>query len=411
MRLRSSVLHLPDFLLAEAIWGAHRQPGHWRQEILEVLQGLTWLHLSQGVPGEATVLGAESAILTHAVDLRGTMNDVCPDSCADWPDRHHHHYLINVGRGFLGILEEFAQVEDENGVRSYAFPVGGRHRQSSSLRKAGKSGQLVTIYLPAKLGDRKACEALTLTQHRLLQAIVRETTRTTKEDRRSVSEAKVTRGNAIPTIDGKGTLTCSLLDSDKSYVGFNGNKLLKGRGYLILSQGGWMAKAGYSSDQVSAFLADLTVLSGVLGLIPIGIEPRNIACLDLQQMSALAGTPPGMTALRRLHLRIYSQADYLARWNQVFRWEEETPEHTIAQDPTLAVTSAVDRKVVSQKQLAEGMGVDASLLNKVLRGKKQWPKGWLERATVWLSTQVAGTEEATTRHENHARDTNSQEVG
>ena len=32
------------------------------------------------------------------------------------------------------------------------------------------------------------------------------------------------------------------------------------------------------------------------------------------------------------------------------------------------------------------MGVDASLLSKVLRGKKRWPEGWLDRATNWLSS-------------------------
>jgi hypothetical protein len=60
-------------------------------------------------------------------------------------------------------------------------------------------------------------------------------------------------------------------------------------------------------------------------------------------------------------------------------------------DPALAVTSAVERKVVSQKRLAEGMGVDPSLLNKVLRGKRRWPQGWLDRAASWLSAHVAAT--------------------
>ena len=42
-----------------------------------------------------------------------------------------------------------------------------------------------------------------------------------------------------------------------------------------------------------------------------------------------------------------------------------------------------------KKQLAEGMGVDRSLLNKVLRGRRHWPKGWLDRATTWLSSHAA----------------------
>jgi hypothetical protein len=388
LRLRSSQLHLPDSLLAGAVWAGREKPTHWRPELLSVLRGLTWLHLADGPPGASGVLGAETVALTHAADLRGTENDIGRAGCADQPGRPHHHYLINVGRGFLGILEQFAHAEDESGVRSYAFPVGGR-RQSASLRTAGKSGRLVTVYPPAKLGDRTVHDRLTLSQHRLLQAIVRETTRVTKEDRQSASEAEVLRGNLIPTADGRTSFTCDLLDPGGAYVGFNGNNLLKGRGYLVLSRGGWMAKAGYSPDEVSSFIGDLGVLADRLSLVPVGIDPGNLACVDLEQKSALANSPPGVTALRRVHLRLYAPAEYLARWDQVFAWQEDIPAPTVAMGPALLVTSAVQKKGVSQKQLAAGIGVDRSLLNKVLRGKKLWPEGWLDRAVQWLSSRPA----------------------
>jgi hypothetical protein len=389
LRRRLSVLHLPDCLLAEAVWAGRERPAHWRQEVLAVLRGLTWLHLTDGEVGESAVPGADTVVLTHAADLRGTDNDACQEACASPLDRPHHHYLINVGRGFLGILEGFARAEDDNGVRSYAFPVGGKHKQSSSLRAAGKSGRLVTVYLPAKLGDRTVCEALTLPQHRLLQAIVRETTRETKQDRQSVSEAEVLHGNAIPTTDGKGNFACNLLDPEGAYVGFNGNKLLKGRGYRLLSQDGWLARAGYSPGEVSAFLADLSILADTLSLVPVAIDPQNLACLGPQEMSALVSSTPGVGTIRRLHLRLYAPADYLARWNGVFRWQEDVSQGTDASNPAILISSALERKVVSQRQLAEGIGVDRSLLNKVLRGKRGWPEGWLDRAVKWLSSRVA----------------------
>jgi hypothetical protein len=389
LRLRSSLLHLPDSLLADVVWAGREKPTHWRPELLAVLRGLTWLHLADGPPGASGVLGAETAVLTHVADLRSTENDVCRAGCADQPGRPHHYYLINAGRGFLGILEKFARAEDDNGVRSYAFPVGGR-RQSASLRSAGKSGRLVTVYPPAKLGDRAACDGLTLPQHRHLQAIVQEATRATKEDRQSVSEAEVLRDNVIPTANGKSSFACGLLDPGGAYVGFNGNKLLKGRGYLILWPGGWMAKAGYSPDEVSSFLGDLAVLADRLFLIPVGIDPGSLACVGLARMSAFASSPPGLTALRRLHLRLYAPADHLARWDQVFARQEDIPEPAVTTDPALLVASAVKQKVVSQKQLAEGIGVDRSLLNKVLRGKRPWPEGWLDRAVQWLSTRLKG---------------------
>jgi hypothetical protein len=388
LRLRSSLLYLPDELLADAVWGPNERPTHWRKDLLSILQRLTWLHLTHTSATEGPVLGAKTAILTHVTDLRGTVNDVCQDGCSERTASRHHHYLINVGRGFLGILEKFAQEEVE-GVRSYAFPIGGRRKESHSLRKAGKSGGLVTIYLPAKLGDRKVCDELTVTQHRLLQAIVRETTRNTKTDRRSVSEAEVLHGNIIPTIDGKEALVCALLDPEGAYVGFNGNRLLKGRGYLLLSPGGWLARSGYSPGQVSAFFADLHALATKLALIPVGIERNSPICLNVPQMSARTASPHGMNTLRRLHLRVYAPADYLDRWNGVFHWDDMESKQNLATDPVLTITSALKAKVVSQRQLAQGMGVDPSLLSKVLRGKRSWPEGWLTRATSWLNSQIA----------------------
>jgi hypothetical protein len=194
---------------------------------------------------------------------------------------------------------------------------GRSHKESSTLRRVGKSGQLVTVYLPAKLGDRTVCESLTISQHRLLQAIVRETTRNPKEERENVSEAEVMHGNMIPTINGKSSFACRLLAKENDYVSFNGNKLLKGRGYLITSPGGWMAKAGYTVDQVRAFLDDLSVLAGKLALIPIGIDKAN-NCLTLNEVLALVDSSRGVG---HLHLRVYAPADYLARWNQIFEWQ------------------------------------------------------------------------------------------
>jgi hypothetical protein len=389
LRLRSSLLCLPDFILADAIWGAERKlPGHWRTDIINVFNGLTWLHVIKGPITESTVLGIDTAILTHVADLRGNAADVCGEGCRGQSVKRHHHYLINVGRGFLGILEGFGQAEDDRGVRTYLFPVKGRHKQSSSLRQAGKSGQLVSIYLPAKLGSRSACENLTLDQHRLLQAIVRETTRNTRAEGQSVLEAEVMQGNEIPSINGKTTLVCPLLSPDGTYVGFNGNKFLKRRGYLVTSPGGWLAKAGYSLDQPSAFFQDMAVLAHHLALIPVGIEGGN-HFLDLTQICTLTDSARGVNSLAHLHLRIYAPSDYLARWNQTFGWQDVIHEPQAANDPGLAVNLAIKEKNVSQKQLAEGMGVDRSLLNKVLRGKRPWPEGWLDRATSWLNSQGA----------------------
>jgi hypothetical protein len=377
LRLRTSLLVLPDFLLAEAIWGSVCSwPAHWRQEILAILKGLCWIHVTKGPIQDSTQLGTDTVLITHATDLRHTPQDACGNGCDGQPDGHHHHYLINIGRGFLGVLEDFAQAEDASGVRTYAFPVSGRsRRQSTTLRKVGRSGQLVSIYLPAKLGERSVCDALTTSQHRLLQALVRETTRNPGPERQSVSEAQIIQGNLVPTTNGKAAFPCDLLDARAAYVGFNGNKVLKGRGYRLLTPGGWLAKAGYSGDDIAAFFLDLAALADRLALIPVGVEPGTHSCLTLNQMSGLVGTGHGLTRLGRLHLRVYAPSDYLARWNAFFGWEEQVCQATET-NAALAIAVAIQKQGISQKQLAQGMGVDASLLSKVLRGKKGWPPSW-----------------------------------
>ena len=122
LRHRSSLLRLPDYLLADAIWGTKKRPTHWRKEILEVLKSLTWIHVAAGPIDDSTPLGTDTALLTYVADLRGTAGDVCGEGCERGGVKGHHHYLINVCRGFLGILEQFAQSEDDAGVRAYAFP-------------------------------------------------------------------------------------------------------------------------------------------------------------------------------------------------------------------------------------------------------------------------------------------------
>lgn len=387
LRHRTSLLRLPDTLLAEAIWGTETRPTHWRQEILDILKGLTMLHVIAGPVSDPIECGAETALLTFADDMRGDIGDVCGEQCQG-REAKHHHYLVNVGRGFFGVLEQFVREEDA-GIRTYAFPMQGRsRRQSTSLRSVGRSGKLGSIYLPAKLGERAKCDQLTLSQHRLLQTLVRETTRNTKQERESVSEAEIIQGNAIPTINGKSQIDCELLEPSGAYVGFNGNKLLKGRGYLITSSGGWLARAGYSLDEARAFFNDLDVLTKTLSLSVVGMS-RDNRFLNLMQLGEMANSIRATSVLRKVHLRVYAPSDYLERWNEAFGWSESLETDETCDGFAAKIELAISRGEISQADLAEGISVDRSLLSKVLRGMKPWPKGWSDRVTNWLKNRTS----------------------
>jgi hypothetical protein len=389
---RRSVVRLPDRDLGTAVWGPDQAawPRHWRQDLAAVLGGLTWLHLAAGAGAPLPPFGPGTALLTHAADLRGRPEDGCDEDCSRSGGPTHHHFLVNVGRGFLGALEPFGAA-DAAGVRAYDFAPGRRGGPGPSLRGAGQAGRLVSVYLPAKLGDPDACAALGAGQHRLLQALVRETTRAPRGAGGGTgpARAEVLAGNRVPDRAGRGTLACPLLDAQGRYVGFNGNKRRKGLGYRLLTPGGWLAKADYPAGAARAFLGDLAGLAGVLGLTAVGLAQGG-GCLSLAEVRALAAAGAGRAALEALHLRIYVGADYIGRWGAYFRGAAGgLAPSAPGPGPVPALAAELARRRVTRRALAAGLGVDASFLSKVLSGKKPCPPGLPERATAWLAVQAS----------------------
>jgi hypothetical protein len=387
----TALLSLSTLWLARAVWGAQRSnwPRHWHGDLFKLLKGFSFLHVAPWPDEQRPEFGPATVFLTHVGDLRGTEEDVCEDGCPDQHGPPHHHFQVEVGPAFLGVLEQFAQVDDASGVRTYDFPRGGPKAKGASLWAVGKTGRLVSVFLPAKVGAPAKCSTLTHGQHRLLQALVRETTRATRRRRRQVAEAEVFAGNQVVAFHGKKLRTCPLLNSTGRYVGFNGNGKLTGHGYLLASPGGWLAKAGYPLTEVGVFLDDLAALAGPLGLIAVGAGPDSRQ-IGLDHMRGLAATPSGCRALGRLHLRVYTGADFLERWAGYFNGDVPGAAHGPGLPvgaATAALLTELKKKGLSRRALAAGLKRDPSFLNKVLNGERPWPKGLLEKARVWVAGQ------------------------
>ena len=394
MQAKRSLVRIPDCLLARAVWGSDRdaRPRHWRKTLREVLQSLTWFHVTAWPEDGPPLLGDHSALVTHAADLRRFPNDACDEDCPERRGERHSHFLVNVGRGLLGILEQFAKADDGSGVRTYEFKLFGPKKGGPTLQRVGKSGNLTTLYLPAKLGEPAACAGFTSNRQRLLQAILRETTRNTKRKgkgkRRDLSEAEVFAGNEIPGIQRKGTIACDQLDTDGKYVGFNGNKKLKGLGYCLTTPSGWLAKAGYACNDLKRFFTDLAALAEPLGLIVVGIYVPSRECVDLERLQTLALTGVGCRALAKTHLRIYTAADYVQRWNNHFGWADSLP--TVEReraDPTAELDAEMKALRISRRALAIGVDVHPSFVCRIFNGKKRWPSQLLKKAQVWVAAQ------------------------
>jgi hypothetical protein len=386
-----SVFRIADFELATAVWGSARTawPRHWRQDLQAILSGLSWLHVADWPEGNRPVFGTDTALFTHVADLRSSAHDECDPKCPGRNGPRHNHYLINIGQGFLGCLEELAQPDPANGIRRYDFTSGAHKRANPNLRRLGKTGRLIFKYGPAILGDPEACATLTPQQHDLLQAIVRETTRASKKDRACRGVAEIFTGNQIPDRRGKRLQRCPLLDSRGEYVGFNGNKRRKGLGYRLLTPGGWLAKAGYPVHKAKAFLDDLGTLSSPLGLQVVGVGPSPTPWLDLARLQSLSQALAGRSMLDKVHLRIYSKADYLQCWDAYFHGPCDDSTRLNARAAGIDILLQCLQQNGTRRSLAQALEVDPSFLGKVLDRKKPCPTRLAERATRLLNRNVA----------------------
>ena len=96
------------------------------------MESLCWLHLGECDESDPPTFGSDTALLTHTADLYRSPNDRCDEDCPLLGDQRHHHFLVNVGRGFLGVLE-CCVTHEEGGTRYYEFPARGSRRTGTNL--------------------------------------------------------------------------------------------------------------------------------------------------------------------------------------------------------------------------------------------------------------------------------------
>jgi hypothetical protein len=437
---RRSVVLLPDVGLGETLWSGDRArwPDNWRGSLVDVLNSLTQLHVAMlRVGGVAwrPQLTMRSAAVASFEDLERNRKQqgLCRPVCPLWNQAQAHgHFLIQIGYGFLGLLEAFA-VRDNQGVRQFNFkqnkPQG---EEGKVLVEARKKGQLVPVHLPTKVFGPSEWSRLTCGHRGIIQALVREVTRVHKKgEAKRLDRAHVRVGSLVPDARGRREIVCPLLQAGGRYVGFNGNGQFEGLGYQVVGRKdkGWLARCGYvRAVQADAewagkkgigritrrFLAELEEVAELLGLTVVGLARRTESWLTLAQVREIAELSDGMKSLGQVHLRIYGPEDYLQRLRRAL---EERGDFSVIpggdgppippEGDALLGDGGGDLRVqlrqagLSQEDLARHLGVSESFVSQVLNGKKQWPAVMRERAEAFLgaaiqsggSDEVEGTEE------------------
>ena len=290
------------------------------------------------------------------------------------------------------------------------------------MASVGKKGRLVEAYLPAILGNLSATRSLMASQVRLLQTLVRETTRAARlKTGAAASAASVERsndaasspadvdepdateaivGSEVPDFSCQGMIRCPLLLPEVRYLGFNGNRVRRGGGYRLDTEGGWTTKAGYAPGDAEAFLSDLAVLAKYLGLLVVGLQGPSELWLNLEELISRASTPAGRRTLSKVHVRVYAESDYLSRWNRFFGWLDAAPleEEVSANEDLLARFSAAMRIAkLPLRSVAADLEVDHSFLSKIINGKKRPPEKIMTRIRDWLRRRTTSGREQRSR--------------
>jgi hypothetical protein len=429
---RSSLVLLPDLLLAQLVWagkrfgGGRRWPRHWRHDLLAVLQSLLslrWATFRFARDGWQPRFGAQAVAVCYVEDLHlnRPAEDVCRAACPlHGRGARHGHFLVGVGYGFLGALEHFATSDDGRGTRAFDFTAGPEGKQAV-LSAARAAGDLVSVHLPTKLLG--AAAGLCPGPRRLLQALVGELVRLHGKKKGSRPDrAALIRGDRVPGVKARTWVRCPLLQAHVAYADFNGNGKRKGRGYRFFGAKGtgWVHKAGHAipapdddrgrEAALRTFLGDLSDVAGPFGLTVAGLDPRTGQWLDLEALVAAAGVPGCWRELDRLHVRAYGPEPYLELWRQHLASQANFTHieggHAVAVpasshpaaplagwrtgNEALDLALELRRRNVRQRDLAKHLGVSRAFICQVLRGAKKAPAGLLERARHFLAGAASG---------------------
>ena len=132
LRTGSSRLDLAEPWLAAQVWGTHAPPRTWRQDMVAICEGLWWLHVAdRPVVGENPRFGDTTSLFGWCGTLLSSYGERCPEACPMQHGNYHRHFQVNVGRGFLGVLETCGTPDNE-GIRNYRFPIGSREERGSA---------------------------------------------------------------------------------------------------------------------------------------------------------------------------------------------------------------------------------------------------------------------------------------
>jgi predicted XRE-type DNA-binding protein len=313
----------------------------------------------------------------------------------------HHHFRLEIGPGFLGVLEHCRLQSDGSKHREYDFGnLRSAHEESDQVLKvARRSGAITSISSPVAILGPAKWTGLSRQDLQMIQGIMQERTR---------KPAHV-RDARVPVGAKRAMEVCPFLDRTKLYEAFGGNGVRSGHGYLIMGSegGGWMSKCGFEIPcdrrkkirDVRLFFKRLEEIRKVLGLIVVGWDAKAKTWMGWNEMRSLS-TASLVTKLPVIHLRMYASEvhDRLSRYFENeggFEAASNEPEFDESAPETQSLHRMTDRELgdlikrrdLKQAELAAALGVSQSFISQMLAGSRPWPGELRLKAIAFLRGQ------------------------
>lgn len=421
LKQRSSVVMLPDVLLGQVIWGGDRGswPKDWRADLLVALKSLMALRvevLRVSSAGWRPQFGAISTAVAHVEDLMVTrpIENHCRTWCPmDQSGVKHNHILVQVGLGFLGVMEKFSR-EDENGCRVYDFVhFPEDNDRKKDIQDAQQSGQLVSLNGPMALFGRGEGSGLSQAATRIVHALMAEVSRgQDKVSQARSDKAAVFVGNRVPGRTEHEIIECSLLMPNRRYIAFGGNGNRHGMGYQIVGEKstGWLFRCGYIVPEselelarvVREFLTDLGELVEVLHLTVVGWNLGTGEFLDRDTLRCIARQRHGVSMLSSIHLRVYAPEDYLDRcrgYCEQLGNFTSIPGGTLraASETSLAtgrLNTLIYRAGIKQVELADRLELPQQYVSQLMKGTRPWPEAHRQKVLTFVSERLGDVSES-----------------
>ncbi|MHC2068158.1 helix-turn-helix transcriptional regulator [Bremerella sp. T1] len=402
---RSSIVTIPDVSIGEMFWGERRRwPQNWRRDIRRALISLTGLH-SQALRfvgnGWQPQLNSHSVALANIKFISTNSSDSpnCPPCCLlHSSERRHGHYEVQVGRGFLGVLENYLTNVDGDRCR-YDFKREPSGESGTLLKASRNEGQIATTNLPLKLLGPAKFSGFSRRVQQLLAGLFREVTRRKKGKTLEEIRNRQVIGSSI-----KEVVKCPSLDPSQTYVVFGGNGHRRGCGYQVIgrSRTGWLSKCGYeigaANDQemrrfARKWLKDLRKLECELGFKVVGLLPRSKEWFDLEKMQQLTHHKASWNRLQLLHIRVYAPSDYEARLRKLLMDRAGLASYEALSQDNQDCSNFGERFArlgIKQQVLADYLGTSRPYVSKLLNGGK-WPADRAAQVETWLISMEART--------------------